>query len=554
MKKILSFLLLVMFGMAIHAETDYNVHLYSSATGSYSMTTVGSRVTKKIGFYIQNNGEKTITLTKVSVIKSSTGALVTSSSDAGVLGSLSMNEKKTLSFTINEDANIYSFHYIWTYTIDGEEFSFDSRDSKMLVKDFSFDKSSAMVEIESSVRIVPTFNPSNATVKTLDWKSSDESIAKVEDGIVTGISEGTAIITATTTDGTNLSQTCTITVIGKIIKVSSVTLNYQKLEIIKGESETILATILPTEATNTSLEWESSNKSVASVENGIVTAVSVGKAIITAKATDGSGISATCEIVVSSNEDEICNGYEYVDLGLPDGLLWATYNVGATSPEGKGDFYAWGETSVKSSYTESNYKFKSSSIGYTKYEVSIISSKKDNCTVLLAQDDAATVNWGKPWRMPTDSEFASLRNNCTWTKKTINGVSGFEITGKNGNSIFLPVTGESQNTSVYSTSNAKYWSSSLYIEPSTFGISTQTDSKNAIGINGSSQDKSYRYYGRAIRPVVSANDLPTGIINVTDVQNTQKNPYKKSIKNGRLVITDGTNTYNLNGTILKTTK
>ena len=97
-----------MFCIAIHAETNYNAYLYSSATGSYSMTTVGSRVTKKIGFYIQNNGEKTITLTKVSVIKSSTGALVTSSSDAGVLGSLSMNEKKTLSFTINEDANIYS--------------------------------------------------------------------------------------------------------------------------------------------------------------------------------------------------------------------------------------------------------------------------------------------------------------------------------------------------------------------------------------------------------------------------------------------------------------
>ena len=162
------------------------------------------------------------------------------------------------------------------------------------------------------------------------------------------------------------------------------------------------------------------------------------------------------------------NGHEWVDLGLPSGLKWATCNVGTTTPEGYGDYFAWGETSPKSNYTWETYKFRTSgdsnkNVKFNKYNTSSDYGTIDNKTTLELSDDAARVNWGGTWRMPTTTEQQELINNCTWTWTTQSGVNGYKGTSNtNGNSIFLPAAGYRDDTSVnYVGSRGFYWSSSL---------------------------------------------------------------------------------------------
>lgn len=139
------------------------------------------------------------------------------------------------------------------------------------------------------------------------------------------------------------------------------------------------------------------------------------------------------------------NGHDWIDLGLPSGTRWATCNVGADNPEDYGDFFAWGETTPKTSYTENNYTYSS------------------NSTTLPSSADAASVNWEGAWRMPTKAEFEELNNNCTIIWTTQNGVNGRLFTGPNGNSIFLPATGYYQDSNFLNAGSCGYfWTSSLY--------------------------------------------------------------------------------------------
>ena len=135
---------------------------------------------------------------------------------------------------------------------------------------------------------------------------------------------------------------------------------------------------------------------------------------------------------------------EMVDLGLR--VKWATCNVGAVTPEEYGDYFAWGETKPKSSYNSSTYSYSS------------------NPSVLPLSKDAARVNWGGTWRMPTQAELQELKTNCTWTWTTQNGVKGCKVTSmSNGNSIFLPAAGRYSGSSLYQAGNeGYYWSSTLH--------------------------------------------------------------------------------------------
>lgn len=160
--------------------------------------------------------------------------------------------------------------------------------------------------------------------------------------------------------------------------------------------------------------------------------------------------------------------HEYVDLGLPSGTLWATMNIGANAPEDFGDYFAWGETTPKEFYDWSNYQWCNGRWNkMTKY--CIISTHGDNGftdgkTELDPEDDAATVNWGSQWCMPTKEQQDELRTKCTWTWTTSNGVNGYRVS-KNGKSIFLPAAGyyTGVQTSPYSTGNqGYYWSRTLY--------------------------------------------------------------------------------------------
>lgn len=172
--------------------------------------------------------------------------------------------------------------------------------------------------------------------------------------------------------------------------------------------------------------------------------------------------------------------HDYVDLGLPSGTLWATCNVGATSPEEYGNYYAWGETTTKSSYTESNYSYSSSP------------------TTLPLDRDAAHANWGGSWIMPTWDDFKELYNECTWTWTTMNGKNGYKVSSrKNSSYIFLPAAGCFDSSLFYAGSNGGYWSSSLY--------ASGTSNAYVLGFYSSyitPTDDGSRYCGHSVRPVL----------------------------------------------------
>ncbi len=197
---------------------------------------------------------------------------------------------------------------------------------------------------------------------------------------------------------------------------------------------------------------------------------------------------------------------EAVDLGLPSGLKWATCNVGATKPEEYGDYFAWGETEPKSYYWWDTYKFFASgywlddNIKVNKYcsESSYWDSEDpmDYKTVLDPEDDAAHVNWGGSWRMPTKAEWGELINKCSWTSTTLNNVDGRLVTGPNGNSIFLPAAGLGLDDSILDSGVlGLYGSSSLF-------PGNQIRAWNFFFRSDELFTTVYdRYYGASVRPV-----------------------------------------------------
>ena len=191
------------------------------------------------------------------------------------------------------------------------------------------------------------------------------------------------------------------------------------------------------------------------------------------------------------------NSHEYVDLGLPSGLKWATCNVGASSPEDYGGYYAWGETEEKSWYHWNAYKWCKGTIDtLTKYCRRSSYGTVDNKTVLDPEDDVAHVKWGANWRMPTFEEQIELRNYCSRKWTALNGVNGYEVTGPNGNSIFLPAAGYRGGSSLYdSGSGGYYWSSSLSGDQSYYVFSSYFDSSYY------GWDYSKRDIGLSVRPV-----------------------------------------------------
>ena len=160
----------------------------------------------------------------------------------------------------------------------------------------------------------------------------------------------------------------------------------------------------------------------------------------------------------------VVDEHEYVDLGLPSGTLWATCNVGADTPEDYGDYFAWGETEPKEVYSWETYKWcNGTSNTLTKYCTDSSFGTVDSKTELDPEDDAAYVNWGSLWRMPTLDQQKELIDNCTWTWTTQNGVNGQQVTGPNGNTMFLPAAGNRWGSSQSDAgSGGYYWLRTLY--------------------------------------------------------------------------------------------
>ena len=307
------------------------------------------------------------------------------------------------------------------------------------------------------------------------------------------------------------------------VKVTGITLNESSLNLERGGYETLTATVLPSNASNPKVSWSSSNEAVATVDaNGLVTAVGSGTCTITATAADGSGVKATCAVTVSSDNSGSTDPHSYVDLGLPSGTLWATCNIGADNPEDYGLYFAWGETTGYTSDTSDGHSFDWTSYKYaiddknnlTKYCYDSsygYNGFTDTLTELEPEDDAAYVNWGGEWRMPTDDQLSELRTKCTWTWTKMNGVNGYEVKGPNGNTLFLPAAGDRVFASLYGTGSygcyllrtvnnisGPYYAYYLYFN------------SGGVYLYGHTRDE-----GRSVRPVRASNATNVKVTDVT---------------------------------------
>ena len=198
------------------------------------------------------------------------------------------------------------------------------------VSSISLSKTELTLTEGDSETITATVKPDDATDKTVTWSSSDTAIATVEDGKITAVKEGIATVSAY---AGNKTTVCMVTVKKKVIAVESIRLNMTSLSLTIGETETLSVVIEPANATD-SLVWYSSDSSVATIQNGLVTAVAQGTTIIEVRA---GAVWAACSV-------KVWNPYTfaYVDLGLS--VKWANANLGAIGIEDSGDYYAWGET------------------------------------------------------------------------------------------------------------------------------------------------------------------------------------------------------------------
>ena len=217
---------------------------------------------------------------------------------------------------------------------------------------------------------------------------------------------------------------------------------------------------------------------------------------------------------------DVENGHRYVDLGLS--VKWATCNIGADSPEMTGGKYAWGEVATKSDYTWQNYRFNNGGEGYWDVKLSKYNSDSklgpvDMHEVLEPEDDAAHVNWGGNWRIPTAQEFQELANNCTFIWSTLNGCEGCLIVsnkpGYTDRFIFLPTT--RKRTDGVGTSDGYYWSSTTNLTDRRGSVNPGPCSSYTfliwnmynlvIWINLENQ----RSFGLTIRPVCPKEEITT---------------------------------------------
>ena len=208
----------------------------------------------------------------------------------------------------------------------------------------------------------------------------------------------------------------------------------------------------------------------------------------------------------------------YVDLGLPSGTLWATMNVGANSPEEYGDYFAWGETTPKDNYNWNTYKWSQGCYVITKYNISLSYShgSPDSKGELELSDDAAYVNWGPSWRMPTVFQMQELIDNCKRQLMMINNVYGCLYISKiNGASLFLPASlyRYDNNSDIYDGNTwGYYWSRTLKHDSPQYAyylefyrnfshIEIYMDSYTTSGDFGSGSDPWSRCSGKTVRAV-----------------------------------------------------
>lgn len=374
---------------------------------------------------------------------------------------------------------------------------------KVSVTGISIDQTTITSQVGNTHQLTATLTPLDVTKKYVNWSSSNTDVATVsKSGLVTIAGYGSCNISAHATDGSGLSATCTVSVPRL---VESITLDRTSLVLHKDHEYSLNATVSPANADNKNLTWTTDNSTYVTVtSDGTVKAwvCSPAAFTITCTANDGSGVSASCTVYVPQPE--------YVDLGLPSGTLWATFNVGAATPNEVGEEFRWGETDyyptgVNNSW--SLYKYANGDWNkLTKYCPNPQYGDNgyyDNRTELEFEDDAATVYWGEDWCTPTKEQWQELIDNCTWNLERdgkINYDKGFTVRSNksgNSNSIFIPASSFYMNSIGLMCPTGYYWSKSISSESEPY----KATNLYFIEIDRPALQSSDRYYGRRVRPV-----------------------------------------------------
>lgn len=203
----------------------------------------------------------------------------------------------------------------------------------------------------------------------------------------------------------------------------------------------------------------------------------------------------SCAMVAQTTGEEA--GHTWIDLGLPSGVKWAATNIGADQPQDEGDYYAWGETTLKTDFRWATYSHGTGQNSLTKY------SKSDELLSLDATDDIVVSSWGGTWRMPTKEEWEELQEHCVWTwtddyNKT--GAAGYVVRSKSGDdSLFLPAAGCRYANRINEKGvHGYYWSSTLFNSSSYWGSAYQLQFIRAFV---KSDWNHTRYYGSSVRGV-----------------------------------------------------
>ncbi|MBR5725094.1 MAG: Ig-like domain-containing protein [Bacteroidales bacterium] len=381
-------------------------------------------------------------------------------------------------------------------------------------------KSDLTMRLGDEFQLIATVMPENATNQEVVWSSLNPEIVSVSSsGLLTAKAYGETRIVVEAVDGGHRYE-CIVRVV-RTLEDAEISISATSLSLMLGEEATLGIAIQDKNSftifwmVSTSpvtpgkiLELSPADPSVYDPELTVaLKALQPGAVTVTCRVGDRFGAyrDLTCSVTVDMPAPPASIAVpEAIDLGLS--VRWASFNLGATAPEGYGDFYAWGETepyynpnpfSWKEGlmgYSESSYKWYPKSS--TTFPPQMIKYGSDGKTVLDPEDDAAAVNLGGKWRMPTEAEVTELVKTCTWEWTSVNGVNGCKVTGPNGNNIFLPASGHYNGTTLSLLGKlGQYWSSSLAPDDATRASGLDFESGFAGKYNNE------RQVGLPIRPV-----------------------------------------------------
>ena len=415
--------------------------------------------------------------------------------------------------------------------------------------------------------LTATTSPASATYGEVVWTSSNPLVAQVSNvGLVTALTAGSATITCSAADGKGAKATCLVNVTEPVDptigdanedgKVSVADLVYvisvikKRIEagddislydvnsdgVITSEDAMAISDIilhkdrepavrlleLSTENVtlgigdelrlnrmvipyrwNDRLKWTSSDEKIVTVDgDGLIKALHAGSAYVTVRVNGSSAAQAQCLVTVDGSRGST-DGHIWVDLGLPSGTRWATTNIGASTPQEYGNYFAWGENNTKNNYDWYTYIYcDGSATALNKYCTAASQGVRDDKVLLETIDDAAISAWSDNWSLPTIEQFKELFNTTytisIWTEQ--NGVYGRLVTSKmNGNTLFLPAAGY-MNGNVHNSSGSGGYFATRNLSNS----DCQYNYSFNIGSSQVKQSDTYRCYGQSVRPVCSS--------------------------------------------------